>query len=70
MNEKEWLAGEERKSVVLNVQLSSDKKALAENNYYFEKSKDLELSQKPQIKVKQIEATHIEVSTEKLARFV
>jgi beta-mannosidase len=71
LKENEWLTGVDRHTVVLHVQLTTENnKVLAENNYFFEKSKDLILPSKPQIKIKKIDASHIEVSTEKLARFV
>jgi beta-mannosidase len=71
LKESEWLTGVDSHTVVLHVQLTTENnKVLAENNYFFEKSKDLILPSKPQIKIKKIDASHIEVSTEKLARFV
>ncbi len=70
LNEKEWLSGVDRKSVVLKVQLLSQDNELTENNYYFEQPKDLNLPKIPGIKIKQLDASRIEISTQKLARFV
>jgi beta-mannosidase len=70
LNEKEWLSGSDAKSTLMHVQLLKGNEQLAESNYFFVKPKDLDLTQKPSVKMKALDESHIEISTDKLARFV
>ena len=67
--EMDWVSNETRKNLVLNVKLIVNKLEVSQNNYYFEKPKDLNLS-KTKIDVKQINANTIELSSAKLAKNV
>ncbi|MBC7845606.1 MAG: glycoside hydrolase family 2 protein [Flavobacterium sp.] len=58
-----------KKNVVLNLKLQTDNKQVSQNNFYFEKPKNLELS-KVKVKMKQISDTTIELSTTKMAKSV
>ncbi len=65
------LVGEaDKNELFLNVILrGKDEKIIAETNYFFAKPKDLKLS-KPNIQIKKISATEIEISTDVLAKDV
>lgn len=65
------LIGDLNKSeLFLNLILrGKDEKIIAESNHFFVKSKDLKLT-KPNIKIKKISATEIEISTDVLAKDV
>lgn len=60
----------EKNNVFLNLILrGKDRQILAESNYFFVKPKDLKLP-KPNIKIKKISSTEIEISTDVLAKDV
>lgn len=65
------LVGEaDKNELFLNVILrGKDEKIIAESNYFFAKPKDLKLP-KPNIQIKKISATEIEISTDVLAKDV
>ncbi|MDO3425762.1 glycoside hydrolase family 2 protein [Chryseobacterium sp. APV1] len=65
------LVGEaDKNELFLNVILrGKDEKIIAESNYFFAKPKDLKLT-KPNLKIRKISATEIEISTDVLAKDV
>jgi len=65
------LVGDSNKNeLFLNLILrGKDEKVIAESNYFFAKPKDLKLT-KPNIKIKKISSTEIEISTDVLAKDV
>lgn len=67
--EKEWISDETRKNAVLHLSLSVNEKIVSENNFFFEKPKDLNLPQ-TKVTVKQISETSIELSASKFAKNV
>jgi beta-mannosidase len=69
LNEADWITPETRKNVVLNMKLLVNNETVTENNYYFEKSKNLNLPNSI-IQIKQIGTNSIELSTNKLAKSV
>lgn len=66
--EANWVNATTRKNVVLNMKLTVDNKTV-QNNYYFEKPKDLQLPNAG-VKIKQIDGSTIEVSASKMAKSV
>lgn len=58
-----------KKNVVLNMKLLIDNKQVSQNNYFFEKPKNLELSN-VKVKLKQISDTTFEVSSTTMAKSV
>lgn len=60
----------DKKELFLNIILrGKNEKVIAESNYFFAKPKDLKLT-KPDIRIKKISATEIEISTDVLAKDV
>ena len=60
----------DKNELYLNLILrGKDEKIIAESNYFFAKPKDLKLT-KPNIQIKKISSTEIEVSTDVLAKDV
>lgn len=65
---EEIIGDADRNEVFLHIMLK-DEKVIAETNYFFAKPKDLKLP-KPNIQIKKISATEIEISTDVLAKDV
>jgi len=66
----ELIENSDKNEVFLNLIVrGKDEKIIAENNYFFSKPKDLKLP-KPNIKIKKISPTEIEISTDVLAKDV
>ncbi len=68
LKEADWVSAEHRKRVVLHLKMTVNNKTV-ENNYYFEKPKDLQLLD-AFLTIRQIDAHTIEVSAKKLAKGV
>jgi len=68
LKEADWVSAEHRKRVVLHLKMTVNNKTV-ENNYYFEKPKDLQLLD-ASVTIRQIDAHTIEVSAKKLAKGV
>lgn len=68
---EEIIGDADRNEVFLHIMLKDEKneKVIAETNYFFAKPKDLKLP-KPNIQIKKISATEIEISTDVLAKDV
>lgn len=68
---EEIIGDEDRNEIFLHVTVrdEKDEKVIAETNYFFAKPKDLKLL-KPNIQIKKISATEIEISTDVLAKDV
>ncbi|MBC7888450.1 MAG: glycoside hydrolase family 2 protein [Ferruginibacter sp.] len=69
LKEEQWVSATNRKNVVLKMKLIIDNVEVAENKYYFEKPKDLELPA-VKISIKQTGANTIELLSDKMARSV
>lgn len=70
MSIAELVGTADKKELFLNIILrGKNKKVIAESNYFFAKPKDLKLT-KPDIRIKKISATEIEISTDVLAKDV
>lgn len=69
VNENELTKGINKLGAVMNIKLMEGNRELSVNNFYFAKPKELNLP-KPKISLKAIDKNHIEVTTDKLARFV
>jgi beta-mannosidase len=69
VNENELAKGVNKMGSVMNIKLMEGNNELSVNNFYFGKPKELNLP-KPKILLKAIDKNHIEVTTDKLARFV
>ncbi len=67
--EKEWVTNDVAKNVVLHLNLSVNGKVVSENNFFFERPKDLNLPQ-TKVTIKQISETSIELSANKFAKNV
>jgi len=66
----EVVGNADKNELFLNIILrGKDEKVIAETNYFFAKPKDLELT-KPNLKIKKVSATEIEISTDVLAKDV
>ena len=68
-NEQDWVSRDNRKNTFLCMKLKIDNTEVSQNNYYFEKPKNLSLS-KPKISIKQIDENTIELTSTKLAKSV
>lgn len=68
---EEIIGDADRNEVFLHIMLKDEKneKVIAETNYFFAKPKDLKLP-KPNIQIKKVSATEIEISTDVLAKDV
>ncbi|MBK1895778.1 beta-mannosidase [Chryseobacterium paridis] len=67
---KELVSDSDKNEVFLNLRVrDKNKKLIAQNNYFFSKPKDLKLT-KPNITIKKISSTEIEISTDVLAKDV
>lgn len=67
---KELISDADKNETFLHLILKSkDNKVIAENNYFFAKPKDLKLT-KPNLKIRKISPTEIEISTDILAKDV
>ncbi|SDI76679.1 beta-mannosidase [Chryseobacterium taeanense] len=65
---KEVIGDSDKNEIFLHLMVKSAKdKMIAESNYFFSKPKDLKLT-KPNIRIKKLSATEIEISTDVLAK--
>lgn len=68
-SENDLVDSNTKKRVVLHIKLLIDGEPVSQNNYYFEKPKNLELS-KVKVKLRQLSENTIEVSAPKMAKSV